>query len=552
MVQPWILRLAIDGVASDQFSKKIYLYMAGIMGVTLMSSVFRFLMRWQLIGVSRRVEHDIRRKVFQHILILPRPFFDRMSTGDIMSRMTNDVQRVRMVLGPSLMQIGNTLFSLIFALVFMIMIDPKLTFLSLLPLPMMPVIFYFLGKRIRRHSESVQKQIAAITSFSQENLTGIRVIKAYNLQDVESEKMNRLSEGYVKRNLSLVRVQGLFVPMSILLSGLSTTLVLLLCGWWVIDGRITIGSVVAFLEYLAILSWPMFAIGWVTGQIQQGSAAMQRIQAVLNETPSKGMLSENTDSAHGDIDLTGAVTFKNVYFRYRPDQPDILRNLNFTIDKGATAAIMGGSGSGKSTIIHLLTRSYVPDSGEILLNSHRIDQLPEFIVREHVGIVPQNIILFSDTIRNNIIFGSKNVDQIDFDHILGSVQLDRELSEFPRQLETQLGERGVNISGGQKQRLTMARMLAKESAIILLDDPFSSVDIVTEEKILDALLSNTINQTIILVTHRVNTARRADKIFVLRNGTIVEEGAHDELIQKGGYYYELFKKQSLMEELESF
>ena len=296
----------------------------------------------------------------------------------------------------------------------------------------------------------------------------------------------------------------------------------------------------------------MFAIGWVTGQVQQGSAAMQRIQAVLNETPSKGMLPENTDSAHGDIDLTGAVTFKNVYFRYRPDQPDILRNLNFTIGKGATAAIMGGSGSGKSTIIHLLTRSYVPDSGEILLNSHRIDQLPEFIVREHVGIVPQNIILFSDTIRNNIIFGSKNVDQIDFDHILGSVQLDRELSEFPRQLETQLGERGVNISGGQKQRLTMARMLAKESAIILLDDPFSSVDIVTEEKILDALLSNTINQTIILVTHRVNTARRADKIFVLRNGTIVEEGAHDELIQKGGYYYELFKKQSLMEELESF
>lgn len=551
MVQPWILRLAIDGVASDQFSKKIYLYMAGIMGVTLLSSVFRFLMRWQLIGVSRRVEHDIRRKVFQHILILPRPFFDRMSTGDIMSRMTNDVQRVRMVLGPSLMQIGNTLFSLIFALVFMIMIDPKLTFLSLLPLPMMPVIFYFLGKRIRRHSESVQKQIAAITSFSQENLTGIRVIKAYNLQDVESEKMNRLSEGYVKRNLSLVRVQGLFVPMSIFLAGLSTTLVLLLCGWWVIDGRITIGSVVAFLEYLAILSWPMFAIGWVTGQVQQGSAAMQRIQAVLNETPSKGMLPENTDSAHGDIDLTGAVTFKNVYFRYRPDQPDILRNLNFTIGKGATAAIMGGSGSGKSTIIHLLTRSYVPDSGEILLNNHRIDQLPEFVVREHVGIVPQNIILFSDTIRNNIIFGSKNVDQIDFDHILGSVQLDRELSEFPRQLETQLGERGVNISGGQKQRLTMARMLAKESAIILLDDPFSSVDIVTEEKILDALLSNTINQTIILVTHRVNTARRADKIFVLRNGTIVEEGAHGELIQKGGYYYELFKKQSLMEELES-
>ncbi|MGB3975330.1 MAG: ABC transporter ATP-binding protein [bacterium] len=551
MVQPWILRLAIDGVRSEQFSQKIVLYIVGILGVTLLSCIFRFLMRWQIIGVSRRVEHDIRRVVFQHVLILPREFFDRMSTGDIMSRMTNDVQRVRMILGPSLMQIGNTLFSLVFALTFMMLIDPKLTLLSLLPLPLMPIIFYFLGKRIRRHSENVQKQIAAITSFSQENLTGIRVIKAYNLQDVESEEMDRLSDGYVKRNLSLVRVQGLFVPMSILLTGLSTTLVLLLCGWWVIAGWITIGSVVAFLEYLAILSWPMFAIGWVTGQIQQGSAAMQRIQAVLNEKPSRGMLPENGRLQDNSIDLSGAVTFKNVYFRYQPDQPYILQNLSFSIDKGSTAAIMGASGSGKSTIIHLLTRSYTPNSGEILLNGHKIDELPEYVVREHIGIVPQNVILFSDTIRNNIIFGSRNVDQLDFDNILGSVQLERELSEFPRQLETQLGERGVNISGGQKQRLTMARMLAKESGIILMDDPFSSVDIATEEKILDALLSTHTDKTTILVTHRVNTARRADKIFVLHNGAIVEEGTHDELIKKGAYYFELFKKQSLMEELES-
>lgn len=551
MVQPWILRLAIDGVRSERFSQKIVLYIVGILGVTLLSCIFRFLMRWQIIGVSRRVEHDIRRVVFQHVLILPREFFDRMSTGDIMSRMTNDVQRVRMILGPSLMQIGNTLFSLVFALTFMMLIDPKLTLLSLLPLPLMPIIFYFLGKRIRRHSENVQKQIAAITSFSQENLTGIRVIKAYNLQDVESEKMDRLSDGYVKRNLSLVRVQGLFVPMSILLTGLSTTLVLLLCGWWVIAGWITIGSVVAFLEYLAILSWPMFAIGWVTGQIQQGSAAMQRIQAVLNEKPSRGMLPENGRLQDNGIDLSGAVTFKNVYFRYQPDQPYILQNLSFSIDKGSTAAIMGASGSGKSTIIHLLTRSYTPNSGEILLNGHKIDELPEYVVREYIGIVPQNVILFSDTIRNNIIFGSRNVDQLDFDNILGSVQLERELSEFPRQLETQLGERGVNISGGQKQRLTMARMLAKESGIILMDDPFSSVDIATEEKILDALLSTHTDKTTILVTHRVNTARRADKIFVLHNGAIVEEGTHDELIKKGAYYFELFKKQSLMEELES-
>lgn len=551
MVQPWIMKLAIDDLGTDRFAQNITMYISGILAVTLMVCLFRFLMRYLIIGVSRYVEHDIRRVVFQHVMVLPRTYFDSVASGDVISRMTNDVQRVRMILGPALMQIGNTLFSLVFALTFMILIDVKLTLLSMIPLPLMPVMFYLMGRKIRFHSDRVQTQIASITSFSQENLTGIRVVKAYNLEQVECDKMKQLSDGYVKRNLALVRVQGLFVPLSMFLTGLSTTVVLMLCGWWVIAGHITIGSMVAFLEYLAILSWPMFAIGWVTGLIQQGSAAMRRIQDVLNEQPCSGMLPENGTPDHASIDLTGDITFTQVCFRYRPDQPPVLRDLDLSIQKGSTVAVMGASGSGKSTLMHLLTRSYIPDSGEVRLNGYRTDELPEYIVREHVGIVPQTIILFSDTIRNNILFGSKNGNDIDFNTILSSVQLDRELSEFPARIDTRLGERGVNISGGQKQRLTLARMLAREPRIVLLDDPFSSVDIVTEEKILDAVLAKNTGKTVVLVTHRVNTARRTDRIFILDNGAVAEDGTHEELVEKKGYYCELCRKQSLMDELES-
>jgi ATP-binding cassette, subfamily B, multidrug efflux pump len=551
MIQPWIMKLAIDDIGTEQFSERIVFYIAGILGVTVLVSCFRFLMRWLIVGVSRYVEHDIRQAVFRHVLTLPRTWYDSVSTGDIMSRMTNDIQRVRMILGPALMQIGNTFFSLLFALSFMFMIDAKLTLLSLLPLPLMPYMFYKMGKKIRFHSEKVQKQIADITSCAQENLTGIRVVKAYGLEQVESEKLNVLSDGYVKRNLNLVRVQGMFVPLAMLLTGLSTTVVLLLCGWWVIADRITIGSMVAFLEYLAILSWPMFAIGWVTGLVQQGSAAMQRIQDVLNEKPCRGMLPEAMEKMDGRINLAGDISFENVCFRYHPEQADILHNLDITITKGSVVAVMGTSGAGKSTIMHLLTGSYLPDSGNIRFNGHNTRDVPEYVIRDSVGIVPQNIVLFSDTIQSNLAFGSKNGDASDYEKTLRLVNLDREISDFPDKLKTHLNERGVNISGGQKQRLTLARMLVRNPDVILLDDPFSSVDIVTEEAVLNNLLSEQSDKTVLMATHRVNTAKRADKIIILDNGKIIEQGTHQELYVNRGYYYRLCLKQSLMDELET-
>ncbi len=548
MVQPWIMKLAIDDIGTDRFSDRILFYIITILGVTALVSCFRFLMRYLIIGVSRYVEHDIRRIVFSHVLTLPRGWYDTVSTGDIMSRMTNDIQRVRMILGPALMQVGNTFFSLVFALTFMFMIDVRLTLLSLIPLPLMPYMFYRMGKKIRFHSERVQKQIAEITSCAQENLTGIRVVKAYNLEEVESDKMNLLSDSYVRRNLDLVRVQGLFVPLAMLLTGISTIVVLVLCGWWVIAGHISIGSMVAFLEYLAILSWPMFAIGWVTGLVQQGSAAMERIQDVLNETPCVGMLPESAENHQ--FDLAGDITFDNVSFRYHPQKPDILQNLDVTIEKGSIVAIMGESGSGKSTVINLLTGSYLPDAGSIRFNGHQTSDIPEYVIRDSVGIVPQNIILFSDTIQSNLAFGTKNGEPSNYDEVLEIVNLDREIAEFPDKLKTHLDERGVNISGGQKQRLTLARMLVRQPDIILLDDPFSSVDIVTEEAVLHNLLSQKSEKTVLMVTHRVNTARKADKIIILDDGKIIEAGSHRDLFEKGGYYYRLCLRQSLMDELE--
>ena len=550
MVQPWVMKLAIDDLGSDDFSSRIWIYVSVILAVTCLVCTFRFMMRLLLIGVSRRVEHDMRRRIFQHILILPRAYFDTVSSGDIMSRMTNDILKVRMILGPALMQISNTVISLLFALSFMLAIDVRLTLLSLIPLPMMPVMFYFMGKKIRFYSEQVQEQIAEITSCVQENLTGIRIVKAYNLEPTECVKFDGLSNEYVRRNLDLVRFQGLFTPLMTLLSGISTCVILLFCGWWVIAGRISIGSMVAFLEYLAILSWPMFAVGWVAGLIQQGSAAMQRIQSVLNEEPCIGMLQDaGSDTQHH---LIGDVTFKDVSFRYHPNQPYILDKLNFTIKSGETVAIMGASGSGKTTIINLITRSYLPTSGSVYFNGYSTDSLPEYKIRETVGIMPQNIVLFSDSIANNLDFGVREMTDMDVEDVLHVAHLKNEITEFPDRLETRLGERGVNISGGQKQRITLARMLLRDPDIILLDDPFSSVDIATEEAILEKMPVVIKNKTMIIVSHRMNTARRADRIFILKDGRIDEEGTHESLVASGGYYADLCRRQSLIDELESY
>jgi len=548
MVQPWILKLAIDDLESGQFKEKVWSYAGIILLIVALVCICRFGMRLLIIGVSRRFEHDLRSHVFKHMQILNRSFFDKVQTGDIMSRLTNDIQQIRMILGPALMQIGNTFVSLAFALFVMFRIDAKLTLLALAPLPVMPIMFYFMGKKIRYHSRRVQEQMASITSCAQENIVGIRVIKAYNLEEIESKKFSKFSDGYVSRNLDLIRFQGLFIPLVVLLSGISTAFILFFCGWWVVSGRISLGSMVAFIEYLGILSWPMFAIGWVVGLIQQGSAAMVRVNKILAQPACTGMLPVKTDISVSD--LYGDIVFDNVSFKYTDDGGFVINRLSFTVYAGETLAIMGASGSGKSTILELLTRSYVPDSGKITFNGHDISMLPEYLIRKSIGVMPQIPVLFSRSILNNLEFGNRKTSKIGLNDALQTACITPDIEAFPDKLATKLGERGVNISGGQKQRLTLARAILRDPIYLILDDPFSSVDISTEEDILKYLPNISKTRTTIIVSHRINTAKRADRILIINDGTVDEIGSHNELVQKNGYYADLCRKQKLIEELE--
>ena len=548
MAVPWVMKQAIDDLVQDPAHARTTLYVAIIMGVTLTQCIFKFAMRKLLIGASRHVEYDLRCHVYSHLQTLPKAFFHKYRTGDIMSRVANDVQTVRMVIGPSLMNLGNTFTSVVFALVMMISIDPTLTLIAFIPLPVMPLALFMLGKRVRDRSRRVQEQMAAINTQAQENLTGVRIVKAYNLQDSEQKTFNELSMEYVNRNLSLIRVQGLFMPLMVLMSGISTVVILFFGGWWIIQDRITIGGLVAFMEYLMLLAWPMFAIGWVTGLIQQGAAATSRLKAILSEKPGKDMLPQASlstpDALHGDLEI------QNLWFRFGPEKPWVLKNISVTLPQGAFIAIMGPSGTGKTTLLDLITRTYEPTSGTLKLNHKNIQELSTYDLRETIGMMPQELILFSDTIEENLKLGARHEDRDWLEQVSRMAGIEQEIQELPETYQAVLGERGINLSGGQKQRLTLARVLARNPHILILDDPFSSVDIKTEEFILRQLESYKNGRTTIIVSHRVNTARKADLIMIIEDGEITEFGSHDELIQNQKYYWQLCRKQQIREELE--
>ena len=519
-----------------------------ILGFAAAAGIFRFLMRNQLIGISRKIEFELRNDYFRHLEFQPQEFFSEHRTGDLMSRATNDLNAVRMVLGPGIMYSVNTVILFLFVIPKMISINSSLTLLAMLPFPLLAVLINRFGVRIHHWFEKIQAQMSSISARAQENLSGIRVIKAYTREQSEIDSFRTLNREYISLNRNLIRTQSLFMPTIQFLSGIGFVLVLYYGGRGVIDNTITFGEFAAFNTYLVMLIWPVIATGWVVNIFQRAAASMGRINQILEILPKidDSAVDESID------DVRGKIEFRNLTFAYGDQADPVLHDINLRIPEGETAAVIGPTGSGKSTLVNMIPRIFDPPPGAVFIDGRDVRTIPVKLLRENIGFVPQETFLFSDSIKENIVFGIDRYDERDILEAVEISQLRENIEEFPNGYETMLGERGINLSGGQKQRAAISRAVIRHPKILILDDALSSVDTKTEEAILTRLRDVMRDRTSIIISHRVSTVREADRIYVLDDGRIVEEGKHDELLAANGIYAELHRKQLLSEELEQF
>lgn len=546
---PYILKVAIDALEQELRMDLILRYAGLLVLVALLAGVARYWMRELLNGISRRMETDLRNSLFDHLLRLPAEFYDRWRTGDLMSRATNDVLAVRQVAGPAIMYLVNTFTISTLALALMIWIDPWLTLLAMIPMALVPPVTFGFGRMIHARFERIQSQFSDLSSFVQENLTGIRIVKAYTQEEPQRGAFGGLNEEYLERNMSLARVWGAFQPSLTLLTGLGAVIVLWFGGRQVIAGAITIGDFVAFAFYLTLLTWPMIALGWVTNLFQRGAASMGRLNELLSLEPA---IADPEEPARVPA-LHGAIEFDRVSFRYPGADYWAVRDVSFRIEPGQTAAIVGATASGKTTLVQLLARLYDVTEGSIRLDGVDVRRLRLSDLRRAIAMVPQEPFLFSMRLRQNLELRSEDdvpVSPESLERAVDVAQLREALDVLPDGLDTRLGERGVNLSGGQKQRATLARALVRNTPVLVLDDALSAVDSVTEQAILRGLQSFMSGRTSILVSHRVSAVRDADLILVLEEGRLVEEGRHRELLALGGVYAHLLERQLLAEELE--
>ncbi len=519
-----------------------------LVAVALIGGVARYGMRQLLNSGSRRVETDLRDHLYQHLQRMSAEFYDRYPTGDVMARTTNDLLAVRMVAGPALMYLVDTTIRALLIAPAMFAINPRLTLIALVPLLGLPVAMVSLGARVHRRSQAIQEQFSELTSHAHENLSGVRVVRAYRQERAEAAGFQRLSDDYLARNLDLARVQGLFYPLLSLLGGLSGLAVLYAGGRLVMTGTVTVGAFVAFGVYLAMLVWPMIALGWAVNLVQRGAASMGRINQLFRERPA--ITQPETTVTLPPARGGRAVEFRDVWFTYPGAQARgaVLQAISFRVEAGRSLAVVGATGSGKSTLVDLLVRAYDPDQGAVLLDGVDIRRLALAELRGAIGFVPQETFLFSETLRDNVLLGAPDDGRLE--RVAEVAQLTEALPSLPHGYDTLLGERGINLSGGQKQRSAIARALAQDPPVFVLDDALSAVDAQTEAKILRALRGALAGRTSIIVSHRLAAVREADWILVLDEGRIVEEGAHAELILQGGRYWELLRRQQLEEELE--
>lgn len=528
------------------FAKVILLFGLVVLILAILKGLFTFFMRQTIIIMSRLIEFDLKNEIFNHYQKLDVTFYKQNNTGDIMNRISEDVSKVRMYLGPGIMYTMNLI--ILFALVVPVMfsINVKLTIYSLIPLPILSIVIYMVSNLINKQSEKVQAKLSDITTLSQETYSGIRILKSYVKEKFFYSKMAKENEDYRVRSMNLVKTNAFFFPVMMLLIGLSTIFTIYIGGNEYIAGNITKGNILEFVIYINMLTWPVTAIGWVTSIIQRAAASQTRINEFLSTKP---VISNPTDD---NLEIEGNIVFKNVSFTYPESGIEALKNISFEIKKGETLAIIGRTGSGKSSTINLLLRNYDVNKGTILIDDKNIDTLNLNQLRENVGFVPQDVFLFSDTIENNIAFGYKNnlPDKSIIEQAAKDAAIYSNIIEFPNGFKTKIGERGITLSGGQKQRISIARAIIKSPKILIFDDCLSAVDTETEDIILTNLKKIMKNKTSIIVSHRVSSVKNADKILVLDAGEIIEKGTHESLLAAKGSYYETYQKQLLEKDKE--
>ena len=540
---PRVMGFAVDSLQESVTREKLGYWSLLILGLALCEGIFRFFMRRLIIGVSRDVEYLMRNDVFRHLEMLPMSFFQKNKTGDLMSRTTNDLSNVRMLLGPGIMQSANTIVVTVCAIVLMLRIHWELTLLALLPLPVVSLSVRHFGKKIHDLTEQSQAKLADLSARVQESMAGIRVVKAFVQEKHEIAEFDAMNRSLVEKNQELIRVQSVFYPTMEMMIGMAVVIVIWVGGRLVIQRAISLGDFVAFTVYLGRLTWPMIALGWVVNLVERGRASMERLNYILDTVPD---VKDQRDVVDG-FTVLGEIEFRNLSFSY--DGTTTLRNISLRIPKGKTVAIVGATGSGKTSLVQLIPRLHNAPPDSLFIDGVPIERIPLATLRSAIGFIPQDTFLFGETIRENIAFGVESATDEQIVRAATVSNIETDVQSFPNKYTTMVGERGITLSGGQKQRTAISRAVLRDPRILILDDALSSVDTYTEEQILRELKGVMQNRTSILISHRVSTVKDADEIIVLNEGQIVERGTHAELLARGGYYAELHRRQLLEEEL---